>query len=201
MKTKLLDPFFSAAATLPLFCFLLFAPCRANTPIAIEYKVNFCVNDSGLRGMFIKWTFDEVYSAFLKTKYDADKNGTFDKTEQVAMFSTSLENFKENHLFMNITINGKSAKIPEIRHLGAGIEKESGRVFYSFFLPLEVPARTEKQDIELYFLDKVMDITFGIHEKDVDVQNISKSVNAATGIKLISYINHPTLSFSKGNRP
>ena len=181
-----------------LFFILLFTgESFCTTHMFIEYKVQFCIDNEGMKGLFVQWTLDQVYSSFIKEKFDVDKNTVLSRDEQSAIFTSAFNLFKDNNYFAVLSDNGKNLPVPQPQQFNARFEKTTGLASYSFFLPLYIPLAHETHAVQAYFFDPVVDATFTITEKDVTIQNKSKLVQAVPGIKIAGHINHPTVTLKK----
>jgi ABC-type uncharacterized transport system substrate-binding protein len=184
--------------TYPLFFFLLLAGegfCTAH--MFIEYKVQFCIDNEGMKGLFVQWTLDQIYSSFIKEKFDVDKNAILSRDEQAAIFTSAFNLFKENNWFAVLSDNGKSLPVPQPQRFSARFEKTTGLVSYVFFLPLHIAPEKVAHVFEACFFDPIVDATFTIKEKDITAQNKSKNIEATPGMKVAGHISRPTLSFKE----
>jgi ABC-type uncharacterized transport system substrate-binding protein len=165
--------------------------------IFIEYKLHFCVDDKGLKGVFVNWTFDQMFTSFIKKEYDSDKNNELSKPEQLELFNTAFKDLAKNDYFAALSVNGKKLPVPEPQQFSARIIKETDMASYTFFLPLNIAAGKEEQSFEIYFFDPVIYVAFTILEKDMGLQNHAQKVQASLQMKTVKYVNRPTLSFKE----
>ncbi|MBN1129931.1 MAG: DUF1007 family protein [Chitinispirillaceae bacterium] len=181
-----------------VFIPFLAALCYGHAHIFIEYKVHFCVDDSGLKGVFVNWTFDRMFTAFIKKEYDVDKNNELNKNEQAALFTTAFKSLEKNDYFVVMSVNGRNLPVPEPQRFSARIIKETDMASYTFYLPLDIPSTEEAQSFEIYFFDPVIYVAFTTFEKDLGLQNLSKKIQASLQMKTVKHVNRPTISFREG---
>jgi ABC-type uncharacterized transport system substrate-binding protein len=155
------------------------------------------VDDQGLRGVFVNWTFDQMFSAFIKKEYDLDKNNELSRSEQTALYNTAFRDLAKNNYFAVISADGKPVPIPQPEQFSARLVKETDMASYSFFLPIVLPAEKTMRSCELAFFDPVIYVAFTITEKDMGMQNRSRDIDASLVMNTVKHMKRPMISFKK----
>ncbi len=168
--------------------------CFSHAHVFIDYKVHACVNENGLEGVYVNWTFDRMFTQFIQKEFDLNKDNKLSKEEQVAIFKKFNSDYGKTDYFTVIKVDGKNYSIPKPTNFSARLLKDKGMVAYTFFLPLKLKATNKKTDVQLYFFDPVIYVAFTVMPKDVTIQNKSKSIEASISLKKIKYTNCPTIS-------
>ncbi len=174
--------------------FFLIEFCFGHAHIFIDYKVHACINEKGLEGVYINWTFDRMFTQFIQKEFDTDSDNKLSKSEQTAIFKKFNSDYTKNDYFTVIKVDGKNYSIPKPTNFSARIEKEKGVVSYTFYLPLKLEAPLKDMDVQVYFFDPVIYVAFTIMPKDITIQNKSKIVDASIKLKQIKFTNCPTIS-------
>ncbi len=174
-----------------LFCFQV---CFGHAHVFIDYKVHACINEKGLEGVYVNWTFDRMFTQFIQKEFDTDSDNKLSKSEQTAIFKKFNSDYGKNDYFSVIKVDGKNYSIPKPTNFSARIEKGKGVVAYTFYLPLKLDAASKKKEVQVYFFDPVIYVAFTIMPKDITIQNKSKIVNASIKLKQIKFTNCPTIS-------
>lgn len=150
----------SPASRSPVFTVvsaLLWCLCRAPAPadahphVFIENRVQVVFDDSGMTGVRLKWTLDEMFSNVIITDCDADGNGTLSPAEQKKVEKTYFQNLAEYDYFTHITIDGTAARITTAENFQVSLGE--ARVIYSFFVPCRVPATKQRKKVVIGIYD------------------------------------------------
>ena len=168
--------------------------CFGHAHVFIDYKVHACINESGLEGIYVNWTFDQMYTQFIKKEFDKNKDEKLSKDEQVAVFKKFNKDYAKVDYFTVIKVDGKSYSIPKPTNFSARLIKDKGVVAYTFYLPLKLNAAKKKMDVQVYFFDPVIYVAFTVMPKDVSIQNKTKTIEASINLKKVKYTNCPTIS-------
>ena len=188
--TKYIHGFCFKIALLSWFCV---QAALGQTHIFIDYKVNACVNDEGLEGVFVNWTFDAAYSRHILKESDADNNMILNKDEQAACFNTFTKDYGKNDYFTVIKVDGKKHAVPAPTDFFARISTGNNLVSYTFFIPLKLNLSEKKQvEVQVYFFDPAIYISFTILPEDASVQNKSQRNDVSVSLKKVKNINCPT---------
>lgn len=149
-----------------LLIVLLSTSLFAHSHLFIDYKVHALVDSTGLKGLYINWDFDPMFSAVLVEEYDLDFDGTFSKAEQTSLMQTAFKKTAEADYYAIIKIDGKNIKIPKATKFSARQVKDGEVVSYTFFFPLP-KAITKRTVVECYFVDETIFISYDMTPKDV----------------------------------
>ncbi len=173
--------------------------CFGHAHVFIDYKVHACINESGLEGVYVNWTFDRMYTQFIKKEFDTNKDNELNKEEQAAIFKKFNSDYAKTDYFTVIKVDGKNYSIPKPTNFSARMIKDKGMVAYTFFLPLKLNAPKKKMDVQVYFFDPVIYVAFTIMPKDITIQNKSKNIEASISLKKEKYVNCPTILMKAGS--
>lgn len=150
-----------------LLFFLLFSSSLwAHSHLFIDFKTHALIDSTGLKGLYINWDFDPMFSAVLVEEYDLDMNGKFSKAEQTELMKTAFKKTAEANYYAVIKIDGKQVKIPKATKFSARQVKNGEVVSYTFFFPLP-KAITKKTVVECYFVDETIFISYDMKPADV----------------------------------
>ncbi|MCD6121125.1 MAG: DUF1007 family protein [Spirochaetales bacterium] len=138
--------------------FLLPSDLFAHPHAFVDSIVTFQFNDSSLQGLWVKWTFDKLFSAEAILEFDLNKDGVFNKQEEANITRGALT-LKLFGYFTYITYRNKTRMVKEVKHFKADIKNH--RLIYRFFIPLNLPKRNGKNKIAIAIYDKVFYADFG----------------------------------------
>lgn len=123
----------------------------AHPHVFIDNKISVFFDDKGLKGFKHEWVFDEMFSSTIIQEFDLDADGKFDDKEIKEVIKGAFSNLKNHNYFTDITINGNKFKIKEFKDFHAKID--SGAMIYYFFLPCDVPATANDQEVKISVYD------------------------------------------------
>ncbi len=172
-------------------------PCMGHAHIFIDYTVTAVFDQANITGLHVSWTFDKMFSAFIRKEFDMDKNESFSTQESGQIFSKSFCNLAQNDYFAIITLDKKNLPVAKPENFIAELIKKEGVVKYSFFMPLNIPVTQDEQLLLIYFFDPVIYISFTVMKRDIAIINASQNINASMELKRVKYINCPTILFNK----
>lgn len=88
-----------------------------------------------LKGVWVEWTFDEMFSAPVISEADANKNKKIDKAEIDYIYNNAFINL-ENYGYFFYQRDGKNRiAAKEVQDFSASIKGD--KIFYKFFVPIE----------------------------------------------------------------
>jgi ABC-type uncharacterized transport system substrate-binding protein len=90
---------------------------------------------SGLKGFWINWTFDPMFTSSIIMDYDLDRNGVFSEEEILDIEENAFSNLINYNYFIYITENRKTFRPEEVSDFYASIKGED--ILYRFFVPYE----------------------------------------------------------------
>jgi len=123
----------------------------AHPVIIITYGVDFSFSASGLRGFHEVWHFDRVHSQQILQMFDANQNGRIDPDELPALKRGYFDDLDKYNYFTSIVLNGKALPTKGVTDFSAAFENNS--MVYRFFVPLEVPATSAGQELDVTVWD------------------------------------------------
>lgn len=138
-------------------CALLWCLCRAPSPaeahphVFIENSVQVVFDNSGMTGVRLQWTLDEMFSNVIITDCDADGNSTLSAAEKKKVEKTYFQNLATYDYFTHIRIDGTAAQITSAENFQVSIRE--ARVMYSFFVPCRVPATQQQKKVVIGIYD------------------------------------------------
>ena len=118
----------------------------------IDSRITFELTDEELKGFWIEWGFDEVFTAMISHDYDRDGNGSFSGSEQEAIREGAFSNLKNHRYFTYILTDGKKVQPDRVESFSAWLE--DGRLYYRFFVPYRMPVRESPHHLRVAIYDK-----------------------------------------------
>ena len=95
----------------------------------------------GPDGVRVTWAFDEMLSALIIQKYDADRDGKFSPAENRLIEKEHLTGLKDFHYFLDLKVDGVAVPVTEIRDFEA--RNVRGQLHYLFTVPIPRAARKD----------------------------------------------------------
>lgn len=170
-----------------LLCFIT-SLAWSHAHIFVDWKVHALADSSGFKGIYVNWTFDQMFASFIKEEFDLDKDNQLSKEEQKKLYISQFSNLYEENYFSVLTVNGKQVKVPNAKNFSARLLSDFNRVTYTFFLPVPIAAGSEKKKVELHFVDPVMYIDFAGDLHDVTFKNKApESISLEKGFREVKY--------------
>ena len=155
-----------------LFLFAVFMPASvyAHPHIFLDASAKFVFDKEGLKGVRLKWIFDEMYGNDIMFAYDEDENKVLDKEEVKKIEKESFSNLKNFHYFTYLRKPGGKSDVRKVTDFTARFSK--GRVVFEFFIPFEVKASTKYTHIEFANYDDTYytDVAF-VKNKPITFEN------------------------------
>ena len=144
----------------------------------IDTKVECEFDSEGLKGFWINWTFDPMFTSQLLMDYDLDRNNSFSKDEVLDVEENAFSNLINYYYFVYITENKKTFRPEEVTDFNAEITGND--IIYRFFIPYSSKAEDKTRKIIL----AIYDDTFFCDIALLSVKNIENSFSEAYDIKL-----------------
>ncbi|MFH2115432.1 MAG: DUF1007 family protein [Spirochaetota bacterium] len=119
---------------------LLGSLASAHPHVGIDVSVELVYAGKLCTGFWQEWVFDPVFSAMLKSDFDADRNGHFDEGEQQTVHDGAFTNLRKYGYFTLVRRGDRRTSPEAIRDFSALLV--SDRVAYRFFVPLSVQEGT-----------------------------------------------------------
>jgi ABC-type uncharacterized transport system substrate-binding protein len=123
----------------------------AHPHVFIDNRIGVVFNERGLEGFNHEWTFDEMFSSTIIQEFDLNADGKFNEDEIKEVKKGAFSNLKEYDYFTEIEVNGQQFEIQGINNFYAEID--SGVMIYEFFMPCEVVATSESQEVKIAVFD------------------------------------------------
>ncbi len=122
------------------------------------------VDDSGLKGIWQKWTLLRNFSPDVITQYDYDYDGVFNDLEQSEIYQNAFSNAKKYHYFTFIDIDGSTYVPSTINDFTAVIDGDD--VIYSFYIPCGFKALPTYTSLDIVTYDPTSYVSFGFLNLD-----------------------------------
>ena len=103
-----------------------------NTRVGAEFE-----NDQ-IKGIWVHWEFDEMFSAALIEEADFNKDGLFDEEETAYLYENAFLNLENYGYFFYIREGEERLPAKKVTNFSASYKDNLLR--YKFFVPLEKPA-------------------------------------------------------------
>jgi ABC-type uncharacterized transport system substrate-binding protein len=109
----------------------------------IDTRLVVHLDDRGIDGFHQYWTFDELFSAWIKEDFDLDKDGRFNAAELETLYEQTFSNLENYGFFTRVLYRGKEIPVTQVQDFF--VEIKNGRAVYSFFVPLamDIPETRE----------------------------------------------------------
>ena len=168
----------------------------AHAHVFIDYKVHAVFDEDGLEGVFINWSFDRMFSAFIKNEFDTDNTNELNEEQQRKVKEGAFHNLRGDLYFANILVNGEEVAIPDPEQFTARLDNNVAE--YTFFFPLSLEATSETQEVEIYFYDPVIFVAYTLHDRGLSIQNKAEDqIEASMERKQRRYISRAIINFSR----
>ncbi len=118
----------------------------------IDSRITFELTDEELKGFWIEWGFDEVFTAMITQDYDRDGDGSFSPSEQEAIRKGAFSNLKNHRYFTYIITGGKRVQPDRVESFSAWLDGH--RLFYRFFVPYRMQVSKEPSSLHVAIYDK-----------------------------------------------
>lgn len=146
--------FFGHAIKVGLLSLLLLVPAgpaQSHPHVFIDAGLEVELDESGVKGLRLTWTFDEYFSAWIIYEYDVDEDGAFCKAEQAALYLEVFINLENYNFFTRILRDGRDIPVT-VEQFAAAIEGD--RVVYSFFVPLGLAVGSDDPPLHVAVYDE-----------------------------------------------
>jgi len=159
----------------------------------IDVSLKFMLNDSGLKGIYVFWDMDEMNSAWIIEEQDKNRNGTFEKNEQIRIYNEAFSNAAAQNHFMRVSWGLKMLETVQAQKFTASIGP-GGKVIYAFYVPCKIHLREiADREILVLFDDPTIYIAFTLKKKLVQVST-NNHVKGAIAFKTIDYLDAAILT-------
>ncbi len=134
---------------------LLFVAALYSHPhIFIEYIVEPVFSDTGLEGLQIAWTFDEMFSWQIVMDYTDDHDYNISETENKVIEKEAFSYLQESGYFADFYVDEKKKNVTTVMNFRAKGKDES--IIYHFFIPWKIKAKKEATHLKICFFDETI---------------------------------------------
>jgi ABC-type uncharacterized transport system substrate-binding protein len=119
--------------------------------VFIENTVHVLFDATGMVGVRLHWTLDEMFSAAITADCDKDRDGVLSPAEKQNIQKTYFNNLREYNYFCHITANGAPVPIGQAQDFEVALH--NGRISYTFFLACRVPASAQDKTVVIAVYD------------------------------------------------
>jgi len=163
-----------------LFFFLFSLSIYSHPHMFITSETTVVFNSEKLEGIFVKWTFDEMFSGTIIDEYDKDKNKSFSVKETAIVKKNAFDFVAESRYFIDMRINGKIKTITKVKNFVAKIKKN--QLVYRFYVPLNIKVAKKETVVNFSVFDETFYIDFDIKKPEVE-----SNVAVNHSIKVLNY--------------
>ena len=149
-----------------LFLLLITFSIYCHPHMFITSETTFVFNSEKLQGIFVQWTFDDMFSATIIDEYDKDKSGSFDTKETAVVKKNAFDYVAESKYFIDMKINGKAQVIKKVSRFTAKIK--NNRLIYRFFVPLDLKVQKKETILNFSVFDETFYIDFDVKKPEVE---------------------------------
>lgn len=148
---------------LPLLLLTLLAssPARAHPHIWIDAVASFNFAAGELVAIRHHWKFDEIFSEFVISEYDADSDGTLNAAETAMVEQEAFASLADLGWLTHLRVAGQPVALTSYAEFSVAVE--DAIVVYSFALPLPAPVDPTAAPIvlsvydETYYIDVLLE--------------------------------------------
>jgi ABC-type uncharacterized transport system substrate-binding protein len=137
---------------------------NAHPHVFITYSASVIFGDSGIAGLRLTWSFDEMYSAMILTDYTAAKTGTITKADVRTIEKEAFANLSNYGYFLDIKINDEPIKVTKVKDFD--VKFVDHRAVYQFTVPLDAAKAEPSSVIAISVFDQEYYVEFSLKEKD-----------------------------------
>jgi len=127
-------------------------PVFSHPHMFIDTEVTFEFDRDELKGFWIKWYFDVMFTASIRLDYDYDRDGVFDSAEVSDIEQGAFQNLRAYHYFTRVIRDDGVDRVEEVDGFSARMEDD--RLVYRFFVPYTCPLSAETCNLSLIIFDE-----------------------------------------------
>ncbi len=154
-----------------IFCLavMMAAPLWAHPHMFIDSEVTAVFEEQQLKGFWIEWKFDQMFTASIRMDYDRNRDGQFNDQEAGLIEQNAFANLRNYHYFITITRGNESYQVEQVESFDAWLEND--RLGYKFFVPFSIPVTGAEEKVKLVIFDDTFfcDIAY-VDEKPVSIE-------------------------------
>ena len=137
--------------TVALLLCLSAAPVHAHPHMFIDTEVTFEFDREALKGFWIQWYFDVIFTASIRLDYDYDESGQFEAGEVRDIEQSAFQNLRNFHYFISVIREDGVHEVGEVSDFDAWLEDD--QLVYRFFVPCREPLTAETRQLSLIIFD------------------------------------------------
>jgi len=146
------------------------ASAFAHPHVFINNTMTIVFDGAMLKGMTFRWVFDDMFSEMILTDFKPDGEGKFSAKQTAGIKSGAFDNLENYHYFLVFYVDGKRLRKLRIEQFTPSVI-DGGKLVYSFFVPLEVPASADEHSVRVTVYDDTYFVAFDLmHAEDVTVK-------------------------------
>ena len=157
-------------ALLVVFCAGMACAAFAHPHVFIHNTVTVLFDGGVLKGMTFRWVFDDMFSEMILTDFKPNTDGSFNAKQTATIKAGAFDNLENYHYFLAFFMGNKPMKKIRIEQFAPSVA-EGGKLAYSFFVPLDLPATNTDQSVRVTVYDDTYFVAFDLmHVDDVTVK-------------------------------
>ena len=133
---------------------LYVAAIYSHPHIFIEYLVEPVFSETGLEGLRLEWTFDEMFSWQIVMDYTDDHDYNISEAENKVIEKEAFSYLQESGYFADFYVDGKKKDITTVTDFR--VEGKDESIIYHFFIPWKIKAKKEKIHLKICFFDETI---------------------------------------------
>ncbi len=126
-------------------------PVFSHPHMFIDAEITFLFGPSELKGFWVEWYFDEMFTASIRLDYDFDRSGSIDAREAREIRDNAFVNLRHYNYFISLYHEGGIHKVSEVENFSARLNAD--RLVYRFFVPYELKVSDPRQNLKLVIFD------------------------------------------------
>jgi len=133
------------------FLFMVPGPVFSHPHMFIDTEITFLFGPSELKGFWVEWYFDEIFTASIRLDYDRDRSGSIDAREAREIRDNAFANLRHYNYFISLYHKGGIHEVSEVENFSARLD--SNRLVYRFFVPFSAEAGETAENLKLVIFD------------------------------------------------
>jgi ABC-type uncharacterized transport system substrate-binding protein len=138
-------------------------PASAHPHVWIDASATFLFAQGKLAALRVEWTFDPLFSDFLRQKFDPKKTGQFDGAA-LAQMKADLDGAREDGYFIHLGLGDAPQKTGVIADFAASYRGK--QIVYRFTVPLAAPVDPVSTPITLKLYDSSFYVDVALDKTD-----------------------------------
>lgn len=164
-----------------IFLLFSFSLLFAHPHVFIDGFVKPEFENKNLKGFWVKWVFDEMFTMILIEDYDDNPDGKLDEQELKTICVESSQNLIDYNFYCDLKINGKNQNVHQVKNFTAKII--DNKMEFNLFIPCNI----DKGKVEFSLYDKTYYSFFDTLKKQKTNKNFPVKVVAKKKLKTTDY--------------